>query len=115
MGPVKALQEKFDLRPLSQLDNAQYVASAATLPPMPDISGDDLGFFVHLGYAVQHNERHQIVECRKRVVDKSACASRSYSRSLSGLRNVGAISSSSPRRPISKYPKFGARDSVRGH
>jgi hypothetical protein len=55
IGPVKALQEKFELRPLSQRDNGKYTTPAATLPPLPDISGDDLGFFVHLGDAMQHN------------------------------------------------------------
>lgn len=55
MGPVKALQAQFDLRPLSQLNNAKYAAPAAALPPMPAIAGDDLGFFVHLGHAMQHN------------------------------------------------------------
>jgi hypothetical protein len=55
IATVKALQEKFDLRPLGQLNNPRYVAPAAMLPPMPDIAGDDLGFFVHLGYAMQHN------------------------------------------------------------
>src|SRR4029077_8222386 len=52
---VKEQQGKFDLGPLSQLNNANYVAPAATLPPMPDIASNDLGFFVHLGYAMQHN------------------------------------------------------------
>lgn len=55
LDEVKALQAKFDLRPLSQLNKAKYVVPVATLPPMPDIAGDDLGFFVHLGYAMQHN------------------------------------------------------------
>lgn len=56
LGPVKALQAKFDLRPLSQLGNASYAAPAETLPPLPSIAGNDLGFFVHLGYALQHNQ-----------------------------------------------------------
>jgi hypothetical protein len=55
MGPVKALQAQFDLRPLGQSNNASYKAPAATLPHLPDIAGDDLGFFVHLGYAMQHS------------------------------------------------------------
>ncbi|MGE3873961.1 MAG: DUF1254 domain-containing protein [Parvibaculaceae bacterium] len=55
MGPIKALQAKFGLRPLSRLDDPQYAAPPAELPALPDIAGDDLGFFVHLGYAMQQN------------------------------------------------------------
>lgn len=55
MEPVKALQAQFDLRPLSQLGKAGYQAPAAQLPALPDIAGDELGFFTHLGYAMQHN------------------------------------------------------------
>ncbi len=54
-GPVRALQAKFDLRPLGQLENATYAAQPAELPPLPDIAGDDLGFFTHLGFAMRHN------------------------------------------------------------
>ena len=56
LGPVKELQAQFDLRPLSQLGNASYTAPAGGLPPLPSIEGNDLGFFVHLGYALQHNQ-----------------------------------------------------------
>ena len=48
VAPVKALQAKFDLRPLSQLGNASYRAPAATLPPLPSIAGNDLGVRVAL-------------------------------------------------------------------
>ncbi|CAD5108418.1 DUF1254 domain-containing protein [Zestomonas carbonaria] len=56
MEPVRALQAGFDLRPLSQLDNASYVAPPATLASLPAIEGNDLGFFTHLGYAMRHNQ-----------------------------------------------------------
>lgn len=52
---IKPLLAGFKLRPLSQLDSANYEAPAATLPALPDIAGDDLGFFEHLGYAMQRN------------------------------------------------------------
>ncbi|HMO30205.1 DUF1214 domain-containing protein [Enterovirga sp.] len=52
---VEALLPKFDLRPLSQLASPKYAATAAALPSLPDIAGDELGFFAHLGYAMQHN------------------------------------------------------------
>ncbi|SDK44279.1 Uncharacterized conserved protein [Pseudomonas delhiensis] len=55
LAPVLALQEGFDLRPLSQLGKAGYQAPKEELPPLPSIEGDDLGFFTHLGYAMQHN------------------------------------------------------------
>ena len=56
MEPLRALQKQFDLRPLSQLNNANYQAPAAKLPPLPDITGDDLLSFTHLGYAMQRND-----------------------------------------------------------
>ncbi|MED5608085.1 DUF1214 domain-containing protein [Pseudomonas sp. JH-2] len=55
LAPVLALQEGFELRPLSQLGKAGYQAPKEELPPLPSIEGDDLGFFTHLGYAMQHN------------------------------------------------------------
>lgn len=55
MGPLRDLLTKFTLRPLSQADNAGYVAPEAKLPPLPDIADDDLGFFVHLGHAMTLN------------------------------------------------------------
>ncbi|MFT3750005.1 MAG: DUF1214 domain-containing protein [Agriterribacter sp.] len=58
--PVWALQKQFDLRPLSQAGNVNYKAPAATLPQLPDIAGNELGFFVHLGYAMQQNTIKQM-------------------------------------------------------
>lgn len=52
---IKPLLAGFKLQPLSQQDNANYEAPAATLPTLPDIAGDELGFFEHLGYAMQKN------------------------------------------------------------
>ena len=53
--PVLALQEAFRLTPLSQFGKADAKPRAARLPPLPDIAGDDLGFFTQLGAAVKAN------------------------------------------------------------
>ncbi len=58
--PVWALQKQFDLRPLSQAGNVNYKVPAATLPQLPDIIGNEFGFFVHLGYAMQQNTIKQM-------------------------------------------------------
>jgi hypothetical protein len=52
---VLALQQQFTLVPLSDLDTAAKQPGTATLAPLPDIAGDDLGFFVHLAAALKDN------------------------------------------------------------
>lgn len=54
-APVLALQKEFRLTPLSQFDKPDAKPQAATLPPLPDIAGDELGFFTQLGAAVKAN------------------------------------------------------------
>lgn len=52
---VHALQDAFDLRPLSAAGNADWKAPQAQLAALPEIGDDPLGFYVHLGYALQGN------------------------------------------------------------
>lgn len=56
MEQVHALQDGFDLRPLSAVGNKTWSAPAATLPPMPEIGDDPLGFLTHLAFALKSNE-----------------------------------------------------------
>ncbi len=49
--PVAELQDQFSLQPLS----GRTVASKS-LPPLPTIAGDDLGFIKHLSFALQFNK-----------------------------------------------------------
>ena len=43
--PVLALEQQFQLAPLSQLGKANEAPPVAPLAPLPSIEGDDLGFF----------------------------------------------------------------------
>jgi len=52
-GPVLALQKEFKLGPLGGFTAKD---KAATLPSMPSISGDNLGFFKHLAFALKENK-----------------------------------------------------------
>jgi hypothetical protein len=52
---VRAIQDKFDLRPLSALPSSNWQPRRASLPPMPELGTDELGFFRHLAFAVQAN------------------------------------------------------------
>lgn len=56
LEPLIALQKKFSLRPLSQMNNVAYVASSESLPPLPNIADDQLGFFRHLAAALRYND-----------------------------------------------------------
>lgn len=53
---LHAIQDAFDLRPLSALGQADWTAPEASLPPLPDIGDDPLGFLQHVGAALQYNE-----------------------------------------------------------
>lgn len=50
LGPIHELQQQFSLSPLSDAPVAR-----AALAPLPDIDGDELGFFEHLAAAMQAN------------------------------------------------------------
>jgi len=54
-APVLALQKEFRLAPLSLFGKAGAKPQGASLAPLPDIAGDDLGFFTQLGAAVKAN------------------------------------------------------------
>ena len=54
-APVLALQKEFRLTPLSAFGKADAKPQTVPLPPLPDIGGDELGFFTHLGAAVKAN------------------------------------------------------------
>ena len=54
-APVLALQKEFRLTPLSAFGKSDAKPQAASLPPLPDIAGDELGFFTQLGAAVKAN------------------------------------------------------------
>ena len=55
MDKIHALQDAFDLRPLSKLGAAHWVAPPATLPPLPGINNDPYGFFVQLAAVLRSN------------------------------------------------------------
>ncbi len=55
VAPVLALQKEFRLVPLSAYGKAEPKPQTPALPPLPDIAGDDLGFFTQLGAAVKAN------------------------------------------------------------
>ena len=55
MDKIHALQDAFDLRPLSKLGAAHWVAPPATLPPLPGINNDPYGFFVQLAAVLKDN------------------------------------------------------------
>jgi hypothetical protein len=54
-APVIALEKQFDLRPLSQLGKGTYKNPVTKLDQMPSIADNELGFFVHLAYALKTN------------------------------------------------------------
>lgn len=54
-APLHALQKQFTLRPLSQLGNTAYQPKPEKLAPLPDIAGDELGFFTQLAAALEDN------------------------------------------------------------
>ncbi len=55
VAPVLALQKEFRLTPLSAFGKTDAKLEGATLPPLPDTAGDELGFFTQLGAAVKTN------------------------------------------------------------
>ncbi len=55
VAPVLALQKEFRLTPLSVFGKTDAKPQAATLPPLPDIAVDELGYFTQLGAAVKAN------------------------------------------------------------
>nr|WP_315591529.1 DUF1254 domain-containing protein [uncultured Cupriavidus sp.] len=55
MKKIRALQDAFDLRPLSAAGKKDWKAPAATLAPLPDIGNDPLGFYRHLGAVLKDN------------------------------------------------------------
>ncbi|RZT39160.1 DUF1254 domain-containing protein [Cupriavidus agavae] len=55
MKKLHALQDAFDLRPLSAVGKKDWKAPAASLAPLPDIGTDPLGFYKHLGAALKDN------------------------------------------------------------
>lgn len=52
---LQALQKQFELMPLSASTKTAARAKQKSLPPLPSIDGDELGFFTHLGQAVKAN------------------------------------------------------------
>ena len=52
---IRKIQDQFDLRPLSALGKDEWKAPAASLPPLPDISNDEFGFFTQLAFALKAN------------------------------------------------------------
>lgn len=55
MKKLHALQDAFDLRPLSAQGKRDWQAPKATLTPLSDIGNDPLGFYRHLGEALKDN------------------------------------------------------------
>ncbi len=54
-APVLALQKEFRLTPVSAYGKADAKQQQASLAPLPDIAGDELGFFTQLGAAIKAN------------------------------------------------------------
>ena len=52
-APVLALQKEFRLTPLSVFGKTDTKPQTATLPPLPEIANDELGFFTQLGAACE--------------------------------------------------------------
>lgn len=55
MKELHQLQDRFDLRPLSQVGNESYTPEEAALEPLPDVTDNPLGFLVHLAAALEDN------------------------------------------------------------
>jgi hypothetical protein len=56
MAPLHALQKQFTLVPLSTYTHSKPVVAPTTaLPPLPNIEGDELGFFSYLAFALRSN------------------------------------------------------------
>jgi len=55
MARIHALQDKFDLRPLSALGKKNWKAPPATLAPLPKVGDDPLGFYTQLAAALKTN------------------------------------------------------------
>lgn len=55
MQAVHALQDGFDLRPLSAVGKQGWTAPEATLPALPEIGDDPLGFMTHLAFSLGQN------------------------------------------------------------
>lgn len=58
--PVLRLQNGFSVCPLGELATTSANRHETNLPDLPDIAGDELGFFVHLGYAMQQNHLKEV-------------------------------------------------------
>jgi hypothetical protein len=56
MKHIHALQDAFDLRPLSAVGQKAWKAPRAVLPPIPDTGSDPLGFFSDLAFALKTNQ-----------------------------------------------------------
>jgi hypothetical protein len=55
LSKIHALQDAFDLRPLSKLGAANWLAPPLTLPPLPAIKNDPYGFLVQLAAVLKDN------------------------------------------------------------
>lgn len=55
MKKIHALQDEFDLRPLSAMGGKRWKAPHASLPPLPETGSDPLGFYQHLAFALKDN------------------------------------------------------------
>lgn len=52
---IRAIQDKFDLRPLSALGKHDWKPPAAVLPPLPDTGNDEFAFLTQLAFALKSN------------------------------------------------------------
>ncbi|MGH8350196.1 MAG: DUF1254 domain-containing protein, partial [Pseudomonas sp.] len=55
MAKIHALQDRFDLRPLSKLNDKNWHAPKADLKPLPAIESDPYGFLTHLASVLKDN------------------------------------------------------------
>ncbi|GGP26129.1 DUF1254 domain-containing protein [Silvimonas amylolytica] len=55
MTKLHALQDQFDLRPLTALGKKDWKAPAASLKPLPEIGDDPLGFYTQLAAVLKDN------------------------------------------------------------